>query len=77
MDPIWMGVLAMFVPVSTPLCYQWIRSRTTVRLAQLDQQGLSDRVRCLPQGSRLSESSRGREVVVEVGCPVSGKGGHG
>jgi hypothetical protein len=77
MDPIWMGALAMLVPVSTQLCYQWIRIRTTVRLAQLDQQGLSDRVRCLPQGSRLSERSRGREVVVEVDCPVSEDSGHG
>jgi hypothetical protein len=48
-----------------------------MRLAQLDQQGLSDRVRCLPQGSRLSERSRGREVVVEVDCPVSEDSGHG
>lgn len=74
MDPIWTGALATLVPVTTRLCYQWIKSRTTVRLAQLQQQGLSERVRCLPQGSRLSESSQGRKVIIEVG-PGAGDGG--
>lgn len=77
MDPIWTGALAMLVPVTTRLCCQWIRSRTAVRLTQLDQQGLSDRVRCLPQGSRLSERSRGREVVIKVGCPSPEERRHG
>lgn len=74
MDPIWTGVCMMIIPVTGRLTFQWIRSRTAVRLYQLEQQAISDRVRCLPVGSRLSERAGGRETVVEVGSHVGSRG---
>ncbi|MGC5529951.1 hypothetical protein [Streptomyces sp. SR-10] len=73
MDPIWTGAIMMLIPVTGRLAHQWIKSWTTLRLHQLDQQAISDRVRCLPAGSRLSESVGGREIVVEVGRGMVGR----
>jgi hypothetical protein len=77
MDPALMGMLALLISMITRLSRLWITSRTTVRLAQLNQQGLNDRARCLPQGSRLSESFLGREVVIEIGSPDPRDVAHG
>ncbi|SDP62541.1 hypothetical protein SAMN04487981_12960 [Streptomyces sp. cf386] len=49
------------------LGYRWIKARAEVRRAELEQQGLSERIRCLPTGSRLTEKSADREVDITVG----------
>lgn len=74
MDPIWTGVCMMLIPVTGRLAFQWIRDRTTIRLHELEQQAINDRVRCLPAGSRLSERADGRETVVEVGSGLVRRG---
>ncbi|GLV95833.1 MULTISPECIES: hypothetical protein [Streptomyces] len=48
------------------LC-RWNCERSEVRKTELVQQGLSDRVRSLPAGSRIVEKERGREVEIVVG----------
>ncbi len=55
--------LGYFVRV---LC-RWSCERLEVRKTELVQQGLSDRVRSLPAGSRIVEKERGREVEIVVG----------
>ncbi|MFF9765476.1 hypothetical protein ACF1GT_02455 [Streptomyces sp. NPDC014636] len=56
--------------------YVWLRGRTAVRIAQLNDRGLTRRVQSLPPGSRLVEHRADRsKVVVEVGRPVSACGG--
>ncbi|MEU0413572.1 hypothetical protein ABZ307_38075 [Streptomyces griseorubiginosus] len=49
------------------LGYRWIKARVNVRCAELEQQGLVERIRCLPPGSRLTEKSADREVDITVG----------
>ncbi|MGW7513125.1 hypothetical protein ACWGJ0_36150 [Streptomyces massasporeus] len=49
------------------LCYRWLKTRAEVRRAELEQQGLSERIRSLPPGSRLMEKSADREVDITVG----------
>jgi hypothetical protein len=46
---------------------RWIKTRAEVRRAELDQQGLSERTRSLPPGSRLTEKTADREVEIVVG----------
>jgi hypothetical protein len=50
-----------------PAAHRWIKARAEVRRAELEQQGLSERIRCLPPGSRLTEKSADREVDITVG----------
>ncbi|MFI2077579.1 hypothetical protein [Streptomyces triculaminicus] len=53
---------------ATRLAYTWIRGRTQVRLTGLHEQGLSDRLRALPPGSRMTHKRpHEEEVVIEVG----------
>ncbi|MFD3998911.1 hypothetical protein [Streptomyces sp. NPDC058583] len=49
------------------LAFKAVRERAEVRRAELAQQGLSERVRLLPPGSRLSERSTGQAVEILVG----------
>ncbi|MGW6456439.1 hypothetical protein ACWF94_11000 [Streptomyces sp. NPDC055078] len=49
------------------LGYRLIKARAEVRRTELEQQGLSERIRSLPVGSRLTEKSAGREVEITVG----------
>ncbi|MFI6013359.1 hypothetical protein ACIBAG_31915 [Streptomyces sp. NPDC051243] len=49
------------------LGYRWIKTRAEVRRAELEQKGLSERIRSLPPGSRLTEKSASREVDITVG----------
>lgn len=53
------------------LAYWAARDRAEVRRAELAQQGLSERVRSLPPGSRLSEKSSERSVEILVGAADS------
>ncbi|MCX5198625.1 hypothetical protein OOK31_32865 [Streptomyces sp. NBC_00249] len=50
------------------LGYLWIRAYAEVRRTALTQQGLLDRIRSLPPGSRLTERSADRHVDVVVGA---------
>ncbi len=68
MDP------ALIVPTVTlalgylvRLLYPWIKERSEVRKAELAQNGLSERVRSLPPGSRLMEKDGDRQVEIVVG----------
>ncbi|MEU3400711.1 hypothetical protein [Streptomyces filamentosus] len=49
------------------LMYKAAQDRAEVRRAEVTQQGLSERVRSLPPGSRLSERSSDRFVEISVG----------
>ncbi|MFJ3800001.1 hypothetical protein ACIPSJ_27430 [Streptomyces sp. NPDC090088] len=62
------GLAALGVTLSGRLLYQWICSRTQVQLARLTQQGVSDRVRALPPGSKVTERRAGEELRSEVGA---------
>jgi hypothetical protein len=73
MDPVLSGVLAALVGAIVRLLYQWITCRTVVRLTQLYQQGASERARCLPAGSRMTERLAGQETAIEVGAPSDGR----
>ncbi|WP_432076561.1 hypothetical protein [Streptomyces wuyuanensis] len=77
MDPLLLGALATVAAACARICFQWVTGRTAVRLAQLDQQGLSDRVQVLPPGSRMTERCSGREIVVEVGMSKAEETRHG
>ncbi|MFE6270442.1 hypothetical protein ACFVQ9_16870 [Streptomyces goshikiensis] len=54
------------------LAYRAARDRSEVRRAELAQQGLSERVRSLPPGSRLSEKSSGSSVEILIGAADPG-----
>ncbi|MFF4053540.1 hypothetical protein ACFYZ5_43755 [Streptomyces chartreusis] len=56
------------------LAYRWIKTRAEVRRTELEQQGLSERIRSLPPGSRLTEKSVDREVDITVGRAVPAVG---
>ncbi|MFI8911468.1 hypothetical protein ACIGW4_07580 [Streptomyces sp. NPDC053513] len=56
-----------FLGLCARLGYKAVRDRAEVRRAELAQQGLSERVRLLPPGSRLSERSAERAVEILVG----------
>ncbi|GAA2236209.1 hypothetical protein GCM10010104_33810 [Streptomyces indiaensis] len=72
MDPVLSGVLVALAGAVVRLLYQWITCRTVVRLAQLYQNGASERARCLPAGSRMTERLAGQETTIEVGTPHTG-----
>ncbi|MFE5634005.1 hypothetical protein [Streptomyces sp. NPDC056543] len=71
MDPTLMTMIVAGVISLLGLCarlmYKGIRDRGKVRQAKLAQQGLSERVRLLPPGSRLSERSPEHFVEILVG----------
>ncbi|MFD9336285.1 hypothetical protein ACFWBF_18025 [Streptomyces sp. NPDC060028] len=56
------------------IAYCAIKERSDVRRAEVAQQGLSERVRSLPPGSRLTERTADREVEIVVGVPAGGAG---
>ncbi|WP_405435121.1 hypothetical protein OG373_40680 [Streptomyces avidinii] len=77
MDPTMMTVSAVVTAVVgalARLAYRVVKERAEVRRAEVAQQGLSERVRSLPPGSRLSERSTDREVEILIG-DFAGRGG--
>ncbi|MFJ7587608.1 hypothetical protein ACIQZO_09510 [Streptomyces sp. NPDC097617] len=77
MDPTMMAaavaVVTAVVATVARLAYRVVKERAEVRRAEVAQQGLSERVRSLPPGSRLSERSTDREVEILIGDSA----GHG
>ncbi|MFF8513514.1 hypothetical protein ACF064_36295 [Streptomyces sp. NPDC015492] len=71
MDPTLVTVIVTgvfsFLALCARLALKAVRERAGVRRAELAQQGLSERVRLLPPGSRLSERSSGQAVEILVG----------
>ncbi|MFB6931384.1 hypothetical protein [Streptomyces chartreusis] len=69
MDPMTIAVTAGAAAGSylLRLAYRWIKARAEVRRTELEQNGLSERIRSLPPGSRLTEKSATREVDITVG----------
>lgn len=55
MDPVLGGGLLMLCGWLCRLLHIWVASRTELRRTEMQQQGLSERVRHLPPGSRLLE----------------------
>jgi hypothetical protein len=55
------------------LGHRWIRLRAHVQRAELDQQGLSERTRSLPPGSRLIEKTAHHNVDILIGSPSAGR----
>ncbi|MEV0936435.1 hypothetical protein ACIBMX_46740 [Streptomyces phaeochromogenes] len=49
------------------LAHRWIRLRAQIRRAELHQQGLSERARLLPPGSRLIEKTAHHDVDIVIG----------
>ncbi|MEU2772890.1 hypothetical protein ABZ646_08155 [Streptomyces sp. NPDC007162] len=66
MDPVLSGMSAALAGAVVRLLYQWITCRTVVRLAQLYQQGATERAQFLPAGSRMTERLAGQETVIEI-----------
>ncbi|MFE2476127.1 hypothetical protein [Streptomyces sp. NPDC059389] len=54
------------------LAYKAARDRAGVRRAELAQQGLSERVRSLPLGSRISERTSDHSVEILIGAAEHG-----
>lgn len=55
----------------------WLRERAAVQRMRVSEQGLCNRVRGLPAGSRLRERRADRrEIVIEVGPRTVGGGDH-
>ncbi len=63
MDPVLGGGLLMLCGWLYRLLHIWVASRTELRRTEMQQQGLSERVRHLPPGSRLLERPGSVEVV--------------
>lgn len=63
MDPVLGGGLLMLCGWLCRLAYLWVNSRTELRRVELQQRGLSERVRHLPPSSRLLERPDWVEVV--------------
>lgn len=68
------AVVTAVVGALARLAYRVVKERAEVRRAEVAQQGLSERVRSLPPGSRLSERSTDREVEILIG-DFAGRGG--
>ncbi|MEU9179981.1 hypothetical protein AB0C90_24615 [Streptomyces sp. NPDC048550] len=68
MDPaLIVSAVTLVLGYSVRLLYPWIKARSDIRKAELAQNGLSERVRSLPPGSRLVEKDGDREVEIVVG----------
>ncbi|MFJ4790980.1 hypothetical protein [Streptomyces sp. NPDC088794] len=63
MDPVLGGGLLMLSGWLYRLLHAWVASRTELRRTEMQQQGLNERVRLLPPGSRLLERPDSVEVV--------------
>lgn len=63
MDPVLGGGLLTLCGWLCRLLHIWVASRTELRRTELQQQGLSERVRHLPPGSHLLERPGRVEVV--------------
>lgn len=63
MDPVLGGGLLTLCGWLCRLLHVWVTSRTELRRTEMQQQGLSERVRHLPPGSRLLERPGCVEVV--------------
>ncbi|MFF3489410.1 hypothetical protein ACFYXC_40195 [Streptomyces sp. NPDC002701] len=57
------------------LGHRWITLRAQVRRAELDQQGLSERARSLPPGSRLIEKTAQHDIDIAIGGAAAGRFG--
>ncbi|MFF3652574.1 hypothetical protein ACFYXV_28495 [Streptomyces sp. NPDC002181] len=71
MDPMLMTTMvAGVIPLLglfARLAYGAARDRVDVRRVELAQQGLSERVRSLPPGSRISERTPDRSIEILIG----------
>ncbi|MFD7608365.1 hypothetical protein ACFWAN_49845 [Streptomyces mirabilis] len=63
MDPVLGGGLLTLWGLLFRLLHIWLASRTELRRTEIQQQGLSERVRHLPPGSRLMERPGSVEIV--------------
>jgi hypothetical protein len=66
MDPVLGGGLLTLCGLLCRLLHIWVASRTELRRTELEQRGLSERVRHLPPDSRLLERPGRVEVVTGV-----------
>jgi len=66
MDPVLGGGLLVLLGWMCRLLHAYVASRAELRRTKLQQQGLSERVRHLPPGSRLLEQPDRVEVVVGI-----------
>ncbi|UNO38579.1 hypothetical protein [Streptomyces sp. MST-110588] len=68
MDVVLAGVVGTVCAYGARLLHLWIVGRTRVELTRVAQQGISERVRHLPPGSRVRLRRAGEpEVVLEIG----------
>lgn len=59
------------------LCFLWVRARTAVQLAEIDEEALSTQLRSLPPGSSISKRRHGQsETVVRIGGYSGHEDGH-
>ncbi|OKI02619.1 hypothetical protein A6A06_16565 [Streptomyces sp. CB02923] len=72
MDPVVWGLAALASTWLLRVLHVWVVGRAAVRTVALQQQGLSERVRWLPPGSRVSERNGDREVTMAIGTERSG-----
>ncbi|WP_404953104.1 hypothetical protein [Streptomyces sp. 147326] len=72
MDPVtaW-GLGVWLASYLAQISYQWMKVRAEVRHAELYHHGLSERIRFLPSGSRLSEKTGDSQVEITVGGVVA------
>lgn len=61
------GVIAALALFAVRLVYQWAVLCTQVRLTEVRQRHISERVRALPTGSELTEQHRGDDIRVVIG----------
>ncbi|UQX04410.1 hypothetical protein [Streptomyces sp. RerS4] len=61
------AAIVAVIACASRLVHLWITARADIRRAAVNQRGLSDRIRSLPPGSRLTERTRDRQVEVLVG----------
>ncbi|WP_330342548.1 hypothetical protein [Streptomyces sp. NBC_00557] len=69
-----MALASTALVLTGQLAKRWIVGRTRVRLAQLYQRGVTERVRQLPPGSVLIERRSENELRIEIGG--TGEGSH-
>ncbi|WP_329266668.1 hypothetical protein [Streptomyces sp. NBC_01451] len=55
------------------LGHRWIRLRAQIRRVELHQQGLSERARSLPPGSRLIEKTAHHDVDILIGSTAAAR----
>ncbi|WP_327350267.1 hypothetical protein [Streptomyces sp. NBC_01304] len=78
MDPVLIALMGALAVWLLRVVHAWITGRAQIKVAEAGQQGLSERTRSLPPGSRLRERNSGWRVDIEVGTPKAQRGGdHG